>query len=152
MTVGNIRLAPDSLASAKGVAALAGGGPSPYTRWVRGKNQLMKANWAGPGEWNRGTCYYDERATVYRTLKYPPSARDLNPTLLDQTRPTKKLDVPFVYKGPRKSWAALDDLYESVRWKELSPSLSVPPKGDRKEMNALGDLLGLEQGAHQFLL
>ena len=32
--VGNIRLAPDSIAGAKGVAALAGGGPAPYTRWA----------------------------------------------------------------------------------------------------------------------
>ena len=94
----------------------------------------MKANWAGPGEWKRGTSYYDEQATVHRTLKYPPSARDLNPTLLDQTRPTRSLDVPFVHKGSHTSWAALGYLYSFIWW-------DTQPKADKKDINSLGELL-----------
>ena len=95
----------------------------------------MKSKRVGFGEWKRGACQSYERAIVYRTLKYPPGVRDSNPTLLDQTGPTQKMDVPFVYKGPRKSWEALGDLYEFIWWE-------VSPKGDKKDMNALGDLLG----------
>ena len=93
-----IRLAPDSIASARGVAALVGGGPAPYGRWAREKNQQMKLRWTGPDNWKRGTCHTDERAIVYRTLRYPPDVRDQNPSLLDKTRPTQVLDV-FCLQG-----------------------------------------------------
>ena len=75
-----------------------------------------------------------ERAIVYRTLRYLPGVRDTNPTLLDQTRPTHSLEVPFVYKGPHTSWAALGDQYSFILWESQ-------PKGDRKDVNALGELL-----------
>ena len=128
-------------AAAKSVAALVDGGPSIFDRWARARNKKLREHWGGSEGWIRGTQFDNERAIIYRTLKYPPGARDINPTLLCRTRLTEKVDVPFDYKG-RPNWAALQDLYQAVWWRELGLSLSVPQKGNKEEIDALGTLLG----------
>ena len=55
-------------------------------------------------------------------------------------RLTQKEDVPFEYKG-RPNWARLADLYQAVTWEKVGVSLTVPQKGNREDINALGNQL-----------
>ena len=138
--VSTMSLTSATSAAAKSVAALVYCGPSTYDRWARAKNKHVRQNWVGSEGLKRGTGFDNERAMAYRTLQYPRGARDINPTLLCRTRLTDQCDFPFGYKG-RPHLASLQDLYHAVWWKKLGLSLTVPQKGNKEEIDALGKLL-----------
>ena len=90
---------PATPVAAKSIAAFVYGGHSTYDRWARAKNTLMRATWASPDAWERGTQYNQEIAIVYRTVLFPQNTRDAIPLVVCRMRLTQKEDVPFEYKG-----------------------------------------------------
>ena len=88
-----ISLTPATPVAAKSIAAFVYGGHSTYDRWARAKNTLMRATWASPDAWERGTQYNQERAMVYRRVLFPQNARDAIPLVVCRMRFTQKEDV-----------------------------------------------------------